>query len=80
MMFFFLLVFGYCSRYSSISVIRVNVSLSRLCFSLTSAALLYAFLMWVYNVVHESSTSLRDVESLPRFFCSFGVSIAFSPT
>ena len=61
-----------------------KVTLSRLCFSLTSPALLYAFLMWVYSVFQVSSTSSRDLESLPRFFwicfALSEISVAFSPT
>jgi len=40
--------------------------------------------MWVYSVLQESSTSVRDLESLPRFFwiCSAlsEISVALSPT
>jgi len=78
-------VFGHFSHYSSsFSVTCSKVTLSRPCFSSTSPALLYAFLMWVYSVVQAFSTSPRDVESLPRFFwicfALSEISVAFSPT
>ena len=72
------------AAYSFVSVICSKVTFSLLCFSLTSPALLYAFLMWLYSVFHEVSTSVSDVESLLRFFwiCSAlsEISIALSPT
>ena len=53
---------------SSICVICSKTFFRWVCFWSTSAALLYAFLMWSYRVFHSFSTSLSEVESLPRFF------------